>query len=239
MPTPSTHVLVTGSGHQSVDARGCSTLATPRLMSASTRRAVAHHCWGLDAPPTDATRACTCLTSGTGLVPRQPLQQRWAGATLPASYGEPPLATGTSSSSTPWHGCRCGRPESIGRPHIQHLAPGPSTLALSLRRLCPLAYLGLVLEHMRRATPPHMPGLSNGQRREGPAARGLPSDGPGPRPARRAGLTAPAARRTPRLHSPTFLCAPPRTTAHDRAARPDRDSEIYRDNPLHSIGVVL
>ena len=138
--------------HQSVDCSTCcgNPIALSRRIAASAARAMAHHCWGVAAPPCDAITSCTSRTTATGFVLRHALQQRWAGRQLPPWYGDPPWDTGSASSTTPWHGSRLGIDGSIGKPQIQHGLPCPRTLALTMRRRWPLAYRGLTVPPMQR-----------------------------------------------------------------------------------------
>lgn len=123
--------------HQSVDTCGGSWALRPCLMSDDARLARAHQARGVAAPPMRDTRCWTRRTKASGFAERHALQHLWAGRQLPGSSGEPPLDTGTTSSTTPWTGERLCCEGSMGRPQIQHGSPLPSTRRLSISRRWP------------------------------------------------------------------------------------------------------
>lgn len=80
----------------------------------------------------------------TGLCQRRRLHQRCANAQLLRSYGDPPSATGTSSSTSGEPGSPCGRARSTGCPHRWQWVSSRSTRRRTRSRAAPLLRLGLV-----------------------------------------------------------------------------------------------
>ncbi len=107
-----------------------------RAACSAALASVTNCCGVCHLTPLCNTKRLIICTVSTLLVLRQLLQHLCAPLTLSPLYGEPPIATGTSSSSTGCSGSRLGLVRSSGSSHIQHGSPFASTRARrALRRL--------------------------------------------------------------------------------------------------------
>lgn len=129
--SPHTYQSVDGCGGLYALVTACFCMATSAALASVT------NCCGVChlAPLCMIVDLIICTVS-TLLVLRQLLQHLCAPLTLSPLYGEPPIATGTSSSSTGCSGSRLGLVRSSGNSHNQHGSPLANMRARrALRRL--------------------------------------------------------------------------------------------------------
>lgn len=85
-------------------------------------------------PKRRRTSSRIAITDATERACLHWLHARCAPLQFPKSTGEPPLLTGTSSSSSKASGCPAGSVASMGSPHIQHGSPSARTRRTSASR---------------------------------------------------------------------------------------------------------